>query len=90
VSIGQVMSEPLDIVQAFAGIYAGNLFSPFYLDRLERIPGGVPRRKIGSGCIASHAEDPAGTSEDVNLHLKPLCFALAISEMAAGDDENGG
>ena len=29
VSIGQVMSEPLDIIQAFAGIYAGNLFPLF-------------------------------------------------------------
>lgn len=29
VSIGDVMSEPLDIVQAFAGVYPGDLLSPF-------------------------------------------------------------
>jgi len=72
VSIGQVMSEPLDIIQAFAGIYAGNLFPPLHLDRLERTPGRVPRREIGSGCIASEAEDPARTSKGVNLRLQPL------------------
>jgi hypothetical protein len=86
-SIGQVMSEPLDIVQAFAGIYARNLFSPLHLDRLERIPGGVLRREIGSGRIGCKAEDPARPSKAVNLHLKPLCFALALSEVVAGDDE---
>jgi hypothetical protein len=88
VSIGQVMPEALDIVQAFIGVHPGDLLSPIHLDRLEWIPGSVPRREIGSRRIGGKAEDPARASKGVNLHLQSLRFALGISEMAAEHDES--
>jgi hypothetical protein len=69
VGIGQVIPEPLDIIQAFIGIYSRSRLSLVHLDRLELIPGGVLRREIGSSRICGKAEDPARASEDVKLHF---------------------
>jgi hypothetical protein len=90
VGIGQVIPEPLDIIQAFIGIYSRSRLSLVHLDRLELIPGGVLRREIGSSRICGKAEDPARASEDVKLHLQPLYFALRIWEFAAGHDTFSG
>jgi hypothetical protein len=40
VGIGQVIPEPLDVIQAFGGTYPRNRLSPAHLERLEMIPGG--------------------------------------------------
>jgi hypothetical protein len=71
VGIGQVIPEPLDVIQAFGGIYPRSRLSFAHLERLEMIPGGVLRRETGSRGISCEAEDPGGASEDVNLHVQP-------------------
>jgi hypothetical protein len=46
VSIGQVMSEPLDIIQAFTGIYAGNLFPLFISIVLNGLQGAYREGRL--------------------------------------------
>lgn len=68
VSIGDVNTIPVDVIDTFIGIQTWRRYSFRHFDRLECFPRCKLRRQVGSGRIICTGKYAVATFEDMHLH----------------------